>query len=1041
MRIQSFIIGCSLLLMCNSGFVFSQTSSGISDIIQKIYDLEKDKDPKCYATANRLEDFMFGTPLDDDARNFKIDFQKTLIYYLKEKGTELALKQRSENITRSQIKEVLQGISEYGNAENGDYYYKLTTGTITIKNKDFRQYSSVSYGYRSLLSVEQDLIFAGNSNLLPPDTEALQLINDYVNLLTLVVLKIADINARKSNETRISKKRLKESWILILSESRNGTFAKATLPKIRKPEPSLNHNTLAKEIIAQKVRSYEKYNNLSASVFLRNIQVYFARQKWPVGKTESDELRAYYLESLVEFAKELLIQSDANAKKSENAIIRAQDVKQAIQLFLPSNTNSFEDVTFFPNSGSGQITVESYDLDAFRDSGFHWRILGYAIDDLQEKPLKSIDPNAAEQLVEGIAELGVLVLRLAGEESRKAGKSILEIEDLNRGFKKIQNLISTYDFAGTPVKGSNIVSSNSEGNSYKFIQANEKVGLNFAHKSADWLNRLIRSYAVSEDEGVIKLSVPPAFGGSGVAAEDINGDGLADVLLLSGFGNKLFLNTSLGPWQDITELAGINHWNETSNSYGEPRQPIIADFNNDGLQDIFITYVNEPHRMYHNVNGTEFHDVTKDANLGGEYAVGGPATALDFDNDGLLDIFIGYFGNYPEGKLPTLSRDNQNGMPNKLFRNLGNFQFVEVVFTEDIGSNTGWTQAVGHTDLNQDGLQDLIVGNDFGKNKYYLNSSSGKFTEVSAQLGTDKPSYTMNIGITDLNNDLYPDLYISNIVVMQKEEKYVSPNAEMQMKFDPEKMANIRTIEANDLFLSSVAGDMMPKYSLSDNIGRGYSATGWSWDADFFDFDNDGDQDLYCLNGMNDFSVYSSENPFYFERAEQSKSIVYAESDREKNVLFVNEGGVLMNKAEEYGLDLNSNARSAAYLDFDSDGDLDIIINNYHDNADLLENNNPASNNWIKIKLIGDPKAKVNRDAIGSTLILTTSENRRIWREIHSTTGYLSVHPKQQHFGLGKAHSVSATVRWSNGTLVSLSDLQSNTTYEIAYPDILEVRN
>jgi hypothetical protein len=187
------------------------------------------------------------------------------------------------------------------------------------------------------------------------------------------------------------------------------------------------------------------------------------------------------------------------------------------------------------------------------------------------------------------------------------------------------------------------------------------------------LSRHIRSYTVSNSDNVIKLAIPPAFAGSGVACEDLNNDGLIDMLLLGGYGYKLFLNTKSGQFKDITKASSINHWNQKLNSFGEPRQPILADFNNDGLQSIFITYVNMPHRMYKNTTGTNFIEVTTAANFGGENAVAEPATTLNYNNDALLDILIGYFGDYVAEKLPTLSRNNQNGMPNKLFKNLGDF--------------------------------------------------------------------------------------------------------------------------------------------------------------------------------------------------------------------------------------------------------------------------------------------------------------------------------------------------------------------------------
>jgi hypothetical protein len=1035
----------SSLIIAFTFFVNTAQEGNVSEIIQKIYDLEKNKDPKCYATANRLEDFMYGTPLDEAARSLKIDIQKEIIYYLKETGTKNARLVGETIIKANRLLAILDEISEYHTNKNGDYIYKLTTGSVTILKKDYDQYSAVSYGYRSLLSVEQDLSYFTDSDLFHFDTDALQLANNYVNLLTLVTLKIADINARKANEVTISKKQLQDSWVLILNESkRKNSISKVSYPATNQKSVAKvrEHNLLAMEIIKQKIASYETYNNLTESVFLRNVQVYFARQKWPSETEVSNALRSYYLESLIDFTSSLVKLSDQKASEARNQIIRVSDVQQALSTFLPSNTNYFEDVSFFPANTTDKITIESYDLDAFRDSGFHWRILGYALEDLKQVELKSLDPNAAEQLVEGIAQMGVLVLRLAGEQSHLKEKSVLDIEDINQAFSKIQLLIDSYDFNFQPDLNTHINSStDTVAALYGFVIANQKAGINFEHKSSDWLNRFIRSYTTSEAEGLIKIAIPPAFGGSGVACEDINNDGLIDVLLLGGFGNKLFLNSVNSEFSDITMSSGINNWNESLNSFGEVRQPIIADFDNDGAQDIFISFVNQSHKIYKNLDGMHFEDMTSQAKLGGENAVAGPATAFDYNNDGLLDIFIGYFGNYIRGTLPTLSRDNQNGMPNKLYKNLGNFVFEEVTFTNDAASNTGWTQALGHTDINQDGLQDIIVGNDFGVNKYYLNHENGLFTEVSKELGTDKPSYTMNVGIADLNGDLFPDLYISNIVVMQKDEKYVSPNADTEMKFDPGKMANIRTVEANDLFLSSTNDKALNSYQLSTNVGRGYSSTGWSWDADFFDFDNDGDEDLYCLNGMNDFSVYSSENPFYFDRAENSKTIRYAESSRERNVFFVNENGQLIDKAEQLGVDLNSNARSASYFDFDNDGDLDIIINNYHEKATLLENKMHTSNNWLKIKLIGNPEARVNRDAIGSSIVLNSENHKNIWREIHSTTGYLSVHPKEQHFGIGKDSVASVEVRWSNGEVALFKNLIANTRYEIQYPDTLFEKN
>ncbi len=303
---------------------------------------------------------------------------------------------------------------------------------------------------------------------------------------------------------------------------------------------------------------------------------------------------------------------------------------------------------------------------------------------------------------------------------------------------------------------------------------------------------------------------------------------------------------------------------------------------------------------------------------------------------------------------------------------------------------------------------------------------------MAADLGTDKPSYTMNIGITDLNRDGYPDFYISNIVTMNKDEKYVLPNATTPIKFDPEKLAQMRVVEANDLFTSQVKDGVFERYILSDAVARGLSSTGWAWDADFFDFDNDGDDDLYCVNGMNEYSVYSSENPYYADPKGEMRNVVIPVAERESNVFFVNKGGMLHNESPQSGANLLGNSRSVAYLDYDLDGDLDMVVNNYHGPAVFYRNNaEKRGNHWIKIRLVGDPVKGGTKDAIGARLAVSSEHHKKLWREVHSTIGYLSVHPKEQHLGLGKDTQADVTVRWPNGEVSKFAGLKADTTYTI----------
>ncbi|HJQ40570.1 MAG TPA: CRTAC1 family protein, partial [Thermoanaerobaculia bacterium] len=517
----------------------------------------------------------------------------------------------------------------------------------------------------------------------------------------------------------------------------------------------------------------------------------------------------------------------------------------------------------------------------------------------------------------------------------------------------------------------------------------------------------------------------------GVATEDIDNDGDVDALILSGAGNALYLNDGKGRFTNVTEAAGLD-WRRADGTAGEPRQPIVADLDNDGLQDVLITYVDDDHRVYRNTGNGKFEDVTAKTTLGGKNLVGGPATALDFDNDGLLDLYIGYFGDYIHGTLPTLSRRNSNALPDKLFRNKGNFVFEEV---KNSGvENTGWAQSVGHLDFDGDGREDLLCGNDFGTNAWYRNLGNGKFEDVSAKIGTDKPSYTMNVGITDLNRDGRPDVYISNIVTMDKDEKYVLPDTKTQMKFNPAKMGNMRVVEANDLWISNVSGGqaLLPVYEQSKSIGRGYSSTGWSWGAQFFDYDNDGDDDLYLVNGMNEYAVYSSVNPYLMDPSGKPSTAVLPVATKEEPVFFVNTKGMLQEENAQSGANPAGNARSVAYLDAEGDGDVDMIVNNFNAPALVYRNNSEKNgNHWIKLRLTGDPAKGVTRDAIGAKLLVDTAKEKGMWREVFSTIGYLSVHPKEQHLGLGGERHADVTVVWPNGEKESFKGLAADKTYRI----------
>ena len=1019
------------MYLCFSSIASAQTldAQGLDEILADIQQLEGAKDPKCYATASRLEDFMYGTPLSDAARHQKNKLQKRLAGFVWRRAGD-----GSETISPQDIDKSFAEIISFRMSKDGTYVLTFPNKVeIAIKSTDNRQYGSVAYSLRAILAVQQDAMMDPEQEPLGLLAgEALETLKQKMDLATLALLQEADAYARAHSEYEISLENINRAWLALFKIKEEDTKTVTASVSFRADRPPL-----LEKIIQQKVASYAQYNEISNQLFIRNMQVYFARLSWPLDKAEAEAFRAGFIDALVGYGIELYKGVVDVAATNNEQVIQEQHVARFVQHFTPYTVNEYEDIQYFPNLPDGKITLEAYDLDAFRDSGVHWVYLGYALESPEITQFLDVDPFAAELLAENVAQFGVLILREAGLQGVKNGEERLSLELLAAAMQNVQGKVnanlaneSNADTAPVEIRSVDAENSPERGDSSTwFTDRTKQVQLNAMHRSSDWLNRLLRSY-LRRDENTGIITIPPAFGGSGVAAGDINNDGFPDILLLSGLGNRLFINDTKGGFSDQTSEAGLVYLRPEDNHPGEPRQPLIADLDNDGWQDIVITYVDDNHRVYMNKGDGTFKDMTSKAALGGKGLVGGPATVFDYDNDGLLDIYVTYFGDYIHGILPTLSRVNDNGLPNKLFRNLGDFKFKEVkAGVED----AGWGQALTHTDFNVDDLQDLIVGNDFGTNVYYQNLGNGKFRDVSAELGVDKPSYTMNISLSDLNADQLPDVYISNIVTMNKDEKYVLPNDETQMKFNLEKLANLRVIEANDLFISSRSETGKISYSLNrDLVGRGYNSTGWSWGADFFDADKDGDDDLYVLNGMNEFNLYSSKNSYADAGVVSDENRYLPVDTKETNVFFVNSGGKLNNVSEQSGLNLLGNSRSAAYLDYDNDGDLDIVLNNYHEASHFYQNNaEQLSTKWIKLRLQGDPAQGVNRDAIGARVIFTLPDGHKIWREIHGSGAYLTVQPKTVHAGLGRLDRTDVEITWPGGKRQSIKNLEANKTHVI----------
>ena len=997
-----------------------------ANILLAIRSLESDRDPKCHSTACRFEDFIYGTPLTGAARDRKVDLQKELILGLWTVATSAAAEAGDRTLSRRRLQPFIDAVATIAEDDDGTILVRCPgADPVEISPVRRRQFATIAYSLRAILAVGQDAAMRGTP-LAPLDDDATAALNELVDAITLCALKLADQAARRVSVPQVSPALLVDAWRGLVPP------AAITPGPVQMAVSNADAARAGREVlfsmIDNKVSAYRVYNNVDAEAVIRrfadNIQTYYARFRLPSpdGPHLPWLMQAYRARLLV-FVRELVTASQRLASEHGHEFIRASDALAVTGQLLPRRIDDFEDLHYFDRLGpDDRVTLESYDCDSFRDTGLHWLTLKSLYRDSPDIGTLP-DPFAAEILTEAASEYGVLLFRVAGRiaTAQDDPMMVLTPRHIAAAGDEIAALASRHHAAsGQPETAPAIVSATPAGadetGALFFTDVTIPSGVRFEHRSTGWIGRFRRT-----------AKLPPTFSGGGVASEDIDGDGHPDLLFVGGGGNALLRNDGHGRFEDVTDRAGIVFL-RPDGTHGEGRHPLICDLDNDGRPDIFIAYANDDHRLYRNLGAMTFEDVTDRAGLGGRGLICGPVTIFDYDNDGLLDIYITYFGDYLNGALPAVERDSRNALPNKLFRNLGDMRFEDVTAGSGTG-DTGWAQGVTHTDFDRDGLQDIVVANDFGRNVLLRNLGGGRFENIASALGITYAYHSMNVGITDLNRDSFPDLYVSNIATMVKDDMYAFPDAVTTQHFTANAMATLLFKEANVLYMSVSADGRLTGYTPSTDIERGESTTGWAWGAEFFDFDNDGDDDLYVVNGANDYFLYWSNMSL-----SKGGETTYTRHDwgNDPNVFFVNDGGRLLNRSRASGADFEGNSRSTAYLDWDGDGDLDIAVNNFHGPAVMLRNNaERRGNNWVRVRLVGDPARGVNLDAIGARFVATTDDGLYLLREVQGGSGYMSMNPKRQHIGLGRADTVDLHITWPDGRQQTVEALAANHSYEI----------
>ena len=491
--------------------------------------------------------------------------------------------------------------------------------------------------------------------------------------------------------------------------------------------------------------------------------------------------------------------------------------------------------------------------------------------------------------------------------------------------------------------------------------------------------------------------------GSGGAWIDYDLDGDWDLYLVNCQGEENNITNAF--YENIGNGKFIRAINTGSEDIGEGMSVSVADYDNNGYPDLFITnygnfklFRNNGDKTFTDVSSIAFPDGIKDWWYGG-------STWGDYDLDGDLDLYIAGYVDFSRRPKYTNLRFPMDfgGLPNTIYRNNGDGTFENLTSKLDVLSDASRKsmQVLFH-DFNEDGFPDIFVANDTDANGFYLNRGDGTFKVFSGPSGLSTTDGSMGIAIGDINNDGLSDIVYTNYAAEVNAIAYLIDN----------KSSNDGKLK-NAVFTQNFDSPMIHKLS-------------WpkiSWGPGLFDLDNDGDLDLFFANGH--LNSVSGDN-------------------RQSNLLFRNNGSGLFQDISHSSGILKTGQRihrSAMFADYNNDGKIDMfitvngqqiedgkgntILDPNQGRGILLQNQSETNNNWIKIRLVG---IKSNRDAYGSAVSIISNKIKQK-QFLISGEGYFSSHAKELYFGIGQSNIIeNVEIKWPNGLIQEFKDISPNQT-------------
>jgi hypothetical protein len=528
----------------------------------------------------------------------------------------------------------------------------------------------------------------------------------------------------------------------------------------------------------------------------------------------------------------------------------------------------------------------------------------------------------------------------------------------------------------------------------RFTDITQRVGVRFQHQAL----HTTRKYLLETM-------------GSGVALFDCDNDGRLDLFLVNGAPyadptspgfvpeksspqdwNRMFHQKADGTFEDVTEKSGLK-------GAGYGMGVAVADYDNDGYEDLFVTAYGS-NRLYHNNGDCTFTDVTEKAGVAGS-GWSTSATWIDLDNDGLLDLVVERYvtwdwndvwcGEHREGYRGICHPDVFPPISMLVYHNDGNGHFTEVAHKLGL-DKPAKALGVAIADYDRDGRNDIYVANDSMPEFLFRQKVDGTFEEVGLESGAAVSSEGqtfagMGVDFADYDNDGWPDIVVTDLA----NQRYALYHNNRDGTFDYD--------------------------SLISGLG-GITLLHSGWGVRFVDYDNDGWKDLLIAQGHDMDNIDLVSPQFHYR-----EPVLLARNDRGK---FVDVSGISGGIFREAWV-----GRGLAIGDIDNDGRIDAVVTTNGGEVHVLHNETVTANHWITLRLVGH---KSNRDGIGAVVNLITPEGSQ-WVTATTSGSYLSASDPRVHFGLGNSITASSIeVRWPSGNVQTLRNVKGDQQIQVDEP-------